>query len=345
MTGNPARAGEETMKNLLIIKPGAIGDLLQLTPVIRALKEKYRDARISLVVSSPATASLFRHNPHVHETIVYDKRGEHRSLVSLLGLRRRLRRARYDMVLNFQRSNLKVWLLASAAFPCRLLVYHKAKDRVVHAVVNHLEVVAPLGIDPRTADRRLELDFGTDDGLLVNTFIAKEGLNGRPLVALNLGASHSVNRWPVDHFADLTGRLSRELGASVLLVGGGTDRELADAVLARLSTSVVDLVGHTSLLQLGAVLRHCAVVVSGDTGPMHIATAVGTRVVALFGAADPARTGPVGEGHRVIQARDVACVPCRSRKCANNLYLECMKKITVEEVFLAVSEMLKEMKK
>jgi ADP-heptose:LPS heptosyltransferase len=77
---------------------------------------------------------------------------------------------------------------------------------------------------------------------------------------------------------------------------------------------------------------------------MHIATAVGTRVVALFGAADPARTGPVGQGHRVIQAGDVPCVPCRSRTCSDSVYLECMKKISPKDVFTAIADMLKSTK-
>ncbi len=92
--------------------------------------------------------------------------------------------------------------------------------------------------------------------------------------------------------------------------------------------------------QLGALLEQCDILVSGDTGPMHIATAVGTRVVALFGAADPERTGPVGSGHRIIQATDVSCIPCSSRTCNNRVYLECMEKIPVSLVFETIRDML-----
>ncbi len=324
----------------MLIKPGAIGDLLQLSPVARALRKKIAQAHITLLVGNEASIDLFRHNPSVDEILVYDKRKAHRSWRTFLNLWQEMRRRRFALVVNFQRSNPKTWLLATAAFPARVLVYHKARRRTVHAVENHLEAVAPLGIDPREADHRLELFLGDEEERWADSLTAGEGLVGRPLVALNLGASHPVNRWPVGYFAALAERLHTELGCGVLLVGGPQDRELADAVKTNIATPLVDLVGRTTLLQLGAVLSRCAVVVSGDTGPMHLATAVGTRVIALFGASDPSRTGPVGEGHRVLQAAGVECVPCRKRTCKHAIPLECMERISVQDVFSAVSDVL-----
>lgn len=329
-------------ENILILKPGAIGDLLHLSPVVRALRQKIADARITLLVGDQASVDLYRHNPSVEEVLVYDKRGAHRSWRAFLELRRGLRRRRFDLVVNFQRSNPKAWLLATAAFPARVLVYHKARRRTVHVVENHLEAVAPLGIDPMTADLRLELFLGDEEERWADALLAGERLVGRPLAALNPGANHPVNRWPIGHFALLAERLHAELRCGVLLVGGPQDRELCDAVRAGSSAPLLDLAGRTTLLQLGAVLKRCAVAVSGDTGPMHLATAVGTRVTALFGAADPARTGPVGTGHRVLRAPDVSCVPCRSRTCGHSRYLECMERISVEEVFSAVAEIVGE---
>lgn len=326
--------------NILIIKPGAIGDLLQLSPVIRALNKRLPQARITILVANSASVDLFRYNPLVNETLIFDKRGVHRSWSAFGQLWTELRRRRFDLVINFQRSNLKAWLLAAAAFPCQILIYQRSSEPNIHAVTNHLQAVAPLGIDPNAVDLRLELFLGAEDELWAAELLKKEGLSGRQLVALNLGASHPVNRWPVEKFAELAGRLTQMPGVALLFVGGSSDRELSDAVMGRLTTPVIDLVGHTSLLQLGAVLRKCSLLVSGDTGPMHLATAVGTRVIALFGAADPERTGPVGAGNRVIQSKNLACVPCRSRKCINTHNMECMERITVDDVFEAVREML-----
>ncbi|HYS43794.1 MAG TPA: glycosyltransferase family 9 protein [Geobacteraceae bacterium] len=328
-----------SFKNILIIKPGAMGDLLQMTPVFRALMKKLPEARISVLVGNVASADLFRYNPHVYETIVFDRRGEHRSLSALLNLWRRLRAGRYDLVINFQRSNLKAWFLASAAFPCRTLVYHKAKGRTIHAVVNHLETLAPLGIGPG-ADLDLEFHSGEEAARFAGELFQANGFEGKKVIALNPGASFRIKCWSPERFAALGDLLARELDARIVIVGGGGELDLAEAIRSRMSHPPLDVVGKTSFLQLGAVLERCDLLVSGDTGPLHMATAVKTPVVALFGAIEPARTGPVGEGHRVIRHPELDCVPCNAKTCKNPQYLACMERITVDEVFAVVVEML-----
>ncbi len=329
----------ERFTNILIIKPGAIGDLLQMTPVVRALKERYSKARISLLVGSSQTAELFKNHADVHETMVYDKKGGQRSFSALMRLWKQLRRNNYDLVLNFQRSNMRAWFLTSAAFPCRVLVYHKAKNRTVHAVVNHLETLAPLGIN--ATDLHLELTTGAGDKAFAHQLLSPLKKNAGPLIAFNPGASHPVNRWSIAHFAALADMLARKLDARVVIVGGPEDAPLAEELFAQAASKPLLLTGKTGLLQLGAVLAQCDALVSGDTGPMHLATAVGLPVVALFGAADPARTGPVGNGHIIMQAENVPCVPCRSRTCGNPRYLECMEKLSAERVFEAVEKLVR----
>lgn len=329
-----------TPEKILIIKPGAIGDLLQISPTVRALKKRFPDAEIDIMVSARWTTCLFANSPRIRRVLNFDRKGEHRSWSSFQALWRDVRSEGYDLVINFQRSTLKVWLLVLAAFPCKVLVYHKSRNQGIHAVLNHLQTVAPLGIDPAIEPLDLEMFLSADDGAFAERLIRQEKLEKRPLVALNLGASHPVNRWPVERFASLADRLTKDMGAVVLLVGGSDDRELADGVLAQLTMPVVDLVGRTSLTELGGVLQRCQLAVSADTGPLHLATAVGTPVIALFGAADPERTGPVGKEHVVLTARDLACVPCRSRSCSHTPHLECMKRISVEDVMEAATRIL-----
>jgi lipopolysaccharide heptosyltransferase II len=325
--------------NILIIKPGAIGDLLQLTPVIRALRGRYPQASLSLLVGSSPTAELFKYNAHIRETIVFDKMGMHKSCRSLVKLWLLLHRNKYDLVLNFQRSNLKTWFLASAAVPCRVLVYHKARTRNVHAVVNYLETIVPLGVD--VSNVNLELSTGADDRAFAEKVTFSLGSDEKPLIALNPGASHRVNRWGTDRFAALADMLAQELSAKIIIIGGPEDISLAEEIGAKTASKPLLMAGKANLLQLGALLKQCDILVSGDTGPMHLATAVGTRVVALFGAADPARTGPVGSGHKVIQAEGITCLPCRRRTCSNRIYLECMEKISISAVFGTIRDMLK----
>jgi len=325
--------------NILIIKPGAIGDLLHLTPVIRMLSRRFSNAKITLLVGSPLTAALFAHHPGVYETIVFDKTGTHSTFRALVSLRRRLKESHYDLILNFQRSNLKLWFLALAALTCRVLIYHKTRTRKVHAVINHLETVYPLGIQPD--DMHLDLFLSPADEEYATKVI--EAHSG-PLIAMNPGASNRIKCWSPQRFAELADRLSADLGAGVVIVGAQNERDLGDAICAGMQTAPVNLLGKTDLLQLGAILKRCDVLVSGDTGPLHMATAVGTPAVALFGAIDPGRTGPVGEGHRVIRHEELGCVPCNAKRCRNRRYLECMEMISVDEVFWAVAQILEERK-
>ncbi len=321
--------------SILIIKPGAIGDLLQMEPVIRELTRQYPHARITMLVGSRVTAELFRHHPHVAETILFDRKGEHRSVAGLSRLWRRIRGGGYDLVLNFQRSNVKNWILVSAAFPCRVLIYHKSRKTVIHAVADHLKTLAPLGIS--SDDLGLEFFTSPQAELSAERLFRENDLTHKKVVALNPGASHPVNRWDPRQFAQLADRLAEESGINVMVIGGKEDLPLAEKIAAFSRSRLLLLTGKTTLSELGSILKRCDLLVSGDTGPMHLASAVGTRVVALFGAADPVRTGPVGEGDRVIQSATVACVPCRSRNCANPRYLECMEKIAVDEVYEAVT--------
>jgi heptosyltransferase-2 len=332
---------EHAISNILIIKPGAIGDLLELTPAIRALSTKYPGVRISLLVGTEATATLFQYNPWVNEVIVFDKREEHRSLASLLKLWKGLHSKKFDLVIHFQRSNLKTWILASAALPCRVLVYHKSRKQGVHVLDNYLETIAPLGIHEQ--NRTLELYTGKDDDKFADDLFSREGYSTRIVIALNPGASNPVKQWSAEQFSALADTLAEKISAKVIIIGGKEDAALAASIAgAAKKAKPLELAGKTTLLQLGAVLRKCDLLVSGDTGPLHLATAVGTRVLGLFGSVDPARTGPVGTGHRIIQAKNVPCVPCRSNTCFNAVHLDCMNRISVQEVTDAVLDMLED---
>jgi lipopolysaccharide heptosyltransferase II len=324
--------------NILIIKPGAMGDLLHLTPTIRALRARFPTARIDIMVGNAASVDLFRHHPDIADVLVYDQRGEHRSFSSLISLWRQIRSRSYDLIINFQRSNLKTWFLTSAALPCRILVYHKTRTTVIHAVRDHLKTIEPLGIS--LVGDELDLYLSKESRAYAAHIFESHGLDNRSVVAFNPGASNVIKCWSTIQFAALGDRLIDEMGVKVVVVGGGGERLLAQDICAKMQNKPLNLVEKTTMLQLGAVLSRCTLLVSGDTGPMHMATAVGTPVIALFGAIDPHRTGPVGTGHRVVRHADISCVPCNAKKCNNPRYLECMERISVDEVFSAVAHML-----
>jgi heptosyltransferase-2 len=329
----------ESIRSILVIKPGAIGDLLQITPTIRALKRHMPDARITVMVGIEGTVPLFTHNPHVSEVLVYDRKGLHKSFAAFFRLLWQVASTRYDMVINFQRSSIGTWLITLAAVPRKVLVYHKTRTRRVHAVLNHLETICPLGIDVGQANLDLELHIPLEDEQRAERLLREGGLAGRPLVAVNPGASSLIKCWSTHKFTRLIERLQRELHVGVVVVGGPWEKYLYDSIAEGMEQPPLNLVGETSLLTLGAILQRCVTLVSGDTGPLHLATAVGTPVVALFGAIDPDRTGPVGRGHVVVRHPEVPCVPCMAKKCTNPVYLECMEKIEPDEVFDIIAGM------
>jgi ADP-heptose:LPS heptosyltransferase len=332
----------DAIKSVLVIKPGAIGDLLQITPTIRELSRVLPDARITVMVGIEGTVPLFTHNPHVAEVLVYDRKGLHKGFFAFFRLLRQVFATRYDMVVNFQRASIGTWLITLAALPRKVLVYQKTRTRRVHAVLNHLETISPLGVDTAHANLELELHIPVDDEQRAERMILEAGLVGKPLIAINPGASSLIKCWPPHKFSQLIDRLQRELAAGVIVVGGPGEQYLYDAIAKDMEAPPHNLIGKTSLLTLGAILKQCVTLVSGDTGPLHLATAVGTRVVALFGAIDPDRTGPIGAGHIVVRHPEVPCVPCVAKKCINPYYLECMEKIEVDEVFDIIVSMIHE---
>ncbi len=327
------------ISNILIIKPGAIGDLLHITPVVRALRSLAPAASVTVMASSRVTASLFANNPLVDEVVIFDKRGEQRTWRGVFALWRRLRKNKFDLVLNYQRSNIKGWVLVTAAFPCRVLVYHKMRSRVIHAIVDHLRPLAALGIDPYTADRRLDFFPAAIDEEYAERFLRENNLAGKRLVAFNPGTSHPSKCWPIDRFAALGDFLATEHGCEIVVVGSRDEASLAAAIRDGMKQPLHDLCG-CSLGELGALLRKSEFLVTGDTGPMHIAAAVGTRVLALYGPISPIRSGPVGEGHRVLIHDGLDCCPCNRFDCKHPSFRLCMEMITLAEVEQVATEML-----
>jgi ADP-heptose:LPS heptosyltransferase len=323
-------------QNILIIKPGAIGDLLHITPTIRALKTKFPNSRIDVMVGSRDAECLFENNPHINRVMFFDRKGEHRRWKNFYMLCKNVGSSGYDLVINFQRSTFKVWLLVLSANSRRILVYHKSRKHLIHAVLNHLETVSPLGIAATQQDPALELYPSAEDLRLANAVLRAAGIFGKRLIAFNLGASNRIKCWRPASFALLAERLTAIEDVAVVLIGGRAELDLAAQVMAVSRVQPCNLVNCLTLTQLGALLQQCHLLVSGDTGPLHLCTAVGTPVIALFGAIDPKRTGPVGKGHVVISHPELSCVPCNDKLCRHNPELECMDLITVDEVFNAV---------
>src|SRR5688572_17096040 len=328
---------------VLAVRLGAIGDVVNALTFAAALKEARLDLYLGWVVH-PLAAPLVEGHPCVDRVHVW-RRG--RGLAEVARLVREIRAEQYELAVDLQRIQKSAFLARCSGAP-RVLGYDRArtkelswlwtKERIApreharHMVLHYLEFAQHLG----AAGARPHHYFPPDDAAEAWAAGLVHELGSEP-VLVNLGATKPANRWAPERFGALARALAREPGVPVCFTGGPAD--LAAAAVARDAAEeprVRDLVGRTSLNQLVALTRRARLHVGCDTGPMHIAAAVGTPVVALFGPADPARTGPWGEGHRVLRVPP-PCAPCNRRTC-NQPRHACMEDLTVELVLAAVRE-------
>jgi lipopolysaccharide heptosyltransferase II len=263
----------------------------------------------------------------------------------------RLRAAAFDLVVDLQglfRSAAMAWLTGC---PTRVgfangregspLLYTRrvtVPTSEMHAVDRYLLAAATLGAKGGSPECRLRI-FPTDTEA-VTGLLSRHGVTMRtPWIAMNVSARWPTKRWPPERYAAVADQLNRDGMGPVVLIGGPDERQAAQAVISSMLTNPVDLTGETTVGLLPALLGSAALLLTNDSGPMHIAAAVGTPVVALFGPTSPVRTGPYGRAQRVLRS-GVPCSPCFSRVCRNPVHLECLTSIGAGTVIEVVRQQL-----
>lgn len=335
------------MQNILVCQTGGwIGDMVLLTPALRALKHAYPESHLELLLR-PRVADLMRTHPYVDACIVDEKTEGHcRSLVRLV---RQIRDRAFDAAVVLHPTSFRNALLPFLArVPIRvgtsvggrgmLLTLSHSDDTNVHEVRRYLRVLQLLGVDP--ISDVLEFWHTDTDRQSIECLLDREGVSPQDrLIAVNLGTTWKTKQWDVANFAEVI----RQIGyvapeTKIVLTGSSAEEPLTEAVFA--SLPIINLVGKTSILELGALLERCDVCLTCDSGPMHIAAAVGTPTVALFGPTDPVRHRPYSNGHEVIE-KSVSCRPCYKQTCrrkgAPNL---CMTEISIGEAVNALETRL-----
>jgi len=209
----------------------------------------------------------------------------------------------------------------------------------MHAVDRYLLVAKAVGAvesgAPEFRFRIPQTDYEEVDRLLSQSGVTPE----MSWVAMNVSARWPTKRWPAASFAEVADRLQQEGCGAVVMIGGPDERADVAAVNGMMKTPAIDLAGVTTVGLLPALLSRASLLITNDSGPMHVAAAVSTPVVALFGPTSAVRTGPCGVGHRVL-ATEISCRPCLSRTCHNPVQLECLTRISHEQVFVAVRDQL-----
>lgn len=334
--------------NFLVIKLRYLGDVLLSTPTLKALKEAFPGARLTLGINR-GTEDVVRHNPHVDQLLVIDK-GAIRSPVELwAGVRRR----RFDCVIDLtdgDRSALLGWWSGAktrigfnAEHRWRGLLYTTvvpAPIQPVHRIERDLSALRGIGLDPKQDVPILRISPADDesaDQLLAECGLTDAASHDR-LVLFQPGARYWFKAWPPERFAELADLLAKAYHCRVLIGGDETERPLAEQIARRATSKPTVIAGRTSVLVFAALAKRCALFVGNDSGAMHIAAAMGTPVLALFGPSDPREWGPLAESKHVIY-KGLDCRACFHPTCTRGSQ-NCMQLISVEEVFASAKHLL-----
>jgi 3-deoxy-D-manno-octulosonic-acid transferase/heptosyltransferase-1 len=341
--------------NILIVKLSAIGDVIHTLPSLAALRKRYPDAHITWVVEEMASDLIMDH-PHLNRVIISRRKswigdlrhGRARSTLEEIKMfLSELRAQHYDLVIDFH-GLFKSAVIVLLSGGGRKLGYDSLQegsglfysekireDMGKHAVDRYLDFVRHLGVQVETPE--FTLAIGPENENRVRELLAAGGIGpGDPFVAVSPRALWETKLWSDQKFAQLSERMIQELNLPVVFTGGkASDTE---GIQSFMTQPCVDLAGRTTLRDLACVFRKASLLVTTDSGPMHLAAAMETPVVALFGPTDPARTGPYGKRHTVIRM-ELPCSPCFFRTCDTK---RCMREMTVEDVYQGVRKKLQE---
>jgi len=336
-----------TRPRVLVWKLSALGDVILSTPSLRAIRRQFPQGRLTLAVGRAAYEVVAR-CPYLDDALIYDASGKDRGLRGAWRFLRRLRQGRFDCSIDLQNSrktHLLAWL---AGIPVRVGFHRKwggllnrrvRLPRVVLAPIahqHHLLREAGWSVDGEA----LELWPSPLDEARAARLLDEAGMpRQRPLIGMHPGGSGRwlTKRWDLARWIQLC-RLLQRHGADVVVTGGPEEQALAQTLRQALTPPPLIAIGQTSLMELACLVKRCRVFLTHDSAALHIAAAVGTPTVALFGPTDPRRhVPPTFAG--VVLKKDVFCSPCYAARCRTITHA-CMKRITVEEVFKAVLGLL-----
>ena len=338
-------------KRILVIRLDRLGDVILSTPVLQALRQQFPHAFIAMMVR-PACREVVEGNPFLNDVILYDKEGAHQGIWATIQFARRLRRSEFDTALVLHPTNRSHWIPWLAAIPIRIgydrksswllthRVPHRKQEGSQHEAVYTLELLRLFGITPSQPQPLVPIRPSAAQhvvALLAESVVQPTD----QLVAIHPSASCVSKRWMPDRFAQVADRLISEHGVRICLVAGESDASYANQVAEAMRERAVNFAGRLTISELAALLHRCRLLISNDSGPVHVAAAVGTPVVDIFGrnqrGLSPQRWGPLGEGHVVLH-KEVGCVTCLAHNC--DIEFLCLTSLTVEEVYRAAAAIL-----
>lgn len=334
----------ETSEAILIRGVNWIGDAVMTLPAIRAIRKAFPEAHIDLLVK-PGVAPVFEHVPCVSHVLTFGEQDT--GVRGRLRLGLRLRKQHYTLAILLQNAFGAAVVSLLAGIPKRIgydrdgrgmLLTHPIpftnEDRSMHHVDYYLNLLRQAGLHAEYERPFLSVPIHERER-------ARKKLSSlaRPILGINPGATYgSAKRWFPDRFAEVANWFIAATGGSIVIFGGKNEEDIALEIDEDVPANKLCLAGHTSLQDLIALIAECDLFLTNDSGPMHLAYAVGTPLVAIFGSTSPELTGPVGEGHRVVR-RKLDCTPCFDRTCRKK-HMKCMDTITSDDVREELAQIL-----
>lgn len=342
----------ENYKNILIIKPSSLGDIVLCLPALTVLHKNFPDAKISWLVR-PEFAPLLKNHPHLTEIIPFDRKllgkawFDPRAFWALLSLIRRLRKSKFDAVFDFQglfrTASLALLSGCKKRFGmtnARELAHIFYTDKVpqdsncYHLVDYYLKIIRAAGASE--IDIKFVLPKNSKAAGSVDRLLKSHGITENNYAVLIPGSAHRDKCWPKKHFAALADRITSQFGLSIVATGTTPEISIIEKLKSLSNVPIINLAGQTSLNELIALLRNAKIVVSNDTGPGHIAAALDVPLAIIFGRSNPVRVAPYGRKQCVV-----AIDPeLRGLSINNNDPKYDIKKITIEQVFQTLCEQI-----
>ena len=340
------------IRKIGIFQTSFIGDSVLTTPLIQKTKKLFPDTQI-VVITRPQTEDIFKPLPEVSEVILNDKRGWNK-IAGVWKTARAIQKSGMDILLVPHRSFRSALIAWLSRVPIRIgftssegwFLYTKTVpfNWMIHDAERNLSLLQGIAKE-KFGGEKLTMSFTPSAEENVARLLKDFNLEGKKLVGIHAGSAWPTKCWPQEYFVELISKLQTELGVQVVLVGGGKkDADLGEKICQLSKGHAASLCGKTSLADLMALMKHLSLFITNDSGPMHIATAFDVPTLAIFGPTTR-ELGffPYGEGHRVLEVKDLPCRPCAlhgGKKCPLG-HFKCMRNILPEEVFKNAKEMLK----
>lgn len=334
-------------KKILIFNVNWLGDVLFSTAAIRNIRRNFPQSYLACIVPSRCYPVL-KGNPHLDEIIIFDEKDRHRGVLAKLDFIRMLKKKKFDTVFLLHRSFSRALISWLAGIRERIGYRTKKrswlltvkipalKPEAMHRIDYYLNILEKAGL--KVEDRYSEFSVSEEDEIFAEKFLSRNAAAASSfLVGINPGGNWLPKRWPKEYWAVLADRLISEFGAKVVITGSHQDLALAGSIKNLMREKPLIACGVFNIKQSAALFRRLDLLVSADSGPLHIANAVGTKkIIAIFGPTSSRITGPYPLNKVIILSKDIGCkIPCYLVSCRDN---RCMKAVKPEEVIEKIKE-------